>query len=353
MSVTALLLEQNWNAVPGGTARAGNRLIRALLDHTDHHIVGVHGSHRKDATLAVPSGLDIIEIPLPGRALQQIWSRVDQPLLDRWVDASVVHFPAYVMAPTSGARVVTIHDLAFVRHPEWFTSNGVAFLSRFLERVRRSDATVITPSSITADDCLAIGIDESRVHTIPWGIDAARAPAHEIDRVRDRYSLPERFVLYVGTLEPRKNVGNLVEAMRAVENVPLVIVGPQGWGEVDRGDSLTLGEVPDADLGPLMACATVLAYPSHFEGFGLPVLEAMAQGTPVMTTRKTAPAEIAGGAGLAVDTHSPAMIATALTDMVNSPNELKEMGTIALARAQNYRWAETAAAHVAIYEELA
>ncbi len=347
-----MLLEQNWNAVPGGTARSANRLVDALLTHTTVDLVGVHGAHKGAPVLALPPGLDVERIPLPGRALAESWSRMDRVSIDRWVRADVVHCPAYVMPKTSAARVVTIHDLAFVRHPEWFTPNGVRYFTRFLDRVRASDTVVIAPSQTTADDCVARGIDESRIHVIGWGIDVVAATDGGVADVRERYSLPDTFVLFVGTVEPRKNLGVLLEAMKMIPDAPLVIVGPAGWGDVSLGDATVLGNVPDADIGPLMAAATVLAYPSHFEGFGLPVLEAMAQGTPVVVTQRTAPAELAGDAGIAIDTHDPKTVADALREVLDAPGERARLGERARKQADRFTWDETARAHAAIYEEL-
>lgn len=347
-----LLVEQNWNAVPGGTARSANRLAKALAAYTSVEVVGVHGVHGAKPTLALPDGLETVQIPMPGRPLTESWSRFDRPSLDRWLEVDVVHAPAYVLPPTKAPRVATIHDLAFVRHPEWFTPNGVEYFTRFLRRVEQSDTVVIVPSQATADDCVARGIDESRIHTIGWGVDVAVATADQVADVTKRYGLPEDFVLFVGTLEPRKNVAALIDAMAHLPASSLVVVGPAGWGEIDLGGATVLGDVPDGDVEPLMAAAAVLVYPSHFEGFGLPVLEAMAQGTPVVTTQNTAPAELVEDAGIAVDTHSPIAIAEAVEGLLDSPSQRSELGERGRTRAATFRWDETARAHAAIYEDM-
>jgi len=303
-----ILVEQNWNAVPGGTARSINRLIVALSAYTDVSTVGIHGRHRQPPQLPLATGIKTVTVPLPGRILAETWSRVRFPSIDRWVEADVVHAPAYVLPPTQKPLVATIHDLAFVHHPEWFTPNGVAYLSRFLERVRRSDAAVIVPSGATAQDCVAKGISAERVTVIPWGIDVEAAADSEVERVRRRYSLPESFVLFVGTVEPRKNLHTLADAMATLP----------GHG--------------------------------HFEGFGLPVLEAMAQGTPVVTTQGTAPAEIAASGGLAVDTRSVSALAGALRDLMSDAAQRSELGAAGRIRAGEYLWQETARRTANVYE---
>ena len=166
-----------------------------------------------------------------------------------------------------------------------------------------------------------------------------------------KYSLPDTFVLFVGTIEPRKNLETLVAAMERLDT-PLVIVGPDGWGSVDVSQATLLGTVPDEDLSSILAAASILAYPSRFEGFGLPVLEAMAQGTPVLVTELTAPAVIAGDAGVHVNTRSREAIAGAISDLLAAPDEIQQMGLAGRERASIYRWSDTARAHAAIFEEL-
>ena len=288
---------------------------------------------------------------MPGRVLTEAWSRFGWPSIDRWLEADVTHAPAYVVPPVTTPLVVTIHDLAFVRHPEWFTANGVRFFNRFLRSVVRSDAAVVVPSETTADDCVLAGIDERRIATIPWGVDQTQASASEVGEVRKRHGLGEEFVLYVGTLEPRKNLAGLAAAMSAIESgPPLVVVGPRGWGDVTVPGGMLLGEVSGGDVAALMAAASMLVYPSHFEGFGLPVLEAMAQGTPVVVTNNTAPAEIAKDAGLAVDTTSPSALAAAIEALLRDEGERTAMGERGRLRAASYQWSKTAEATAALYE---
>lgn len=350
MTRAAILVEQNWNAVPGGTARSTNRLIDALSAYTDISVVGVHGRHGQEPQLPLPTGIETVTIPLPGRVLAETWSRVRFPSIDRWATVDVVHAPAYVLPPTQKPLVATVHDLAFVHHPEWFTPNGVAYLTRFLERVRRSDAAVIVPSGATAEDCVAKGISADRVTVIPWGIDVEAAAASDIERVRRLYSLPESFVLFVGTVEPRKNLHTLADAMATLPGAELVVVGPPGWGDIDVPGATLLGQVPAEDIEPVMAAASVLAYPSHFEGFGLPVLEAMAQGTPVVTTQGTAPAEIAASGGVAVDTRSVSALADALRDLMSDAAQRTELGEAGRIRAGEFLWQETARRTADVYE---
>ena len=352
MTKVAILLEQHWNRVPGGTAHSIVGLIDALGADPRVSVLGVHGQHRDDPVLPLPS-VPMAAVPFPGRAMTQSWSRTGRPRIDRWLrGADILHAPAYVMPATNLPCIATVHDLAFIRHPEWFTANGVGYLTRFVDRLKASRCEVMVPSQTTADDCAAVGIDTDRIHLVPWGINSAVASTTTIDDVRERYELPDRFVLFVGTIEPRKNLAGLADAMRTLPDVPLVLVGPDGWGSVSDIEALRLTNVPRVDLDAIIAAATVLAYPSHFEGFGLPVLEAMAQGTPVVTTRGTAAADVLGDGGLAVDTGSPARLAEALHALTSDETARNALGDSARQRAAEFTWERTAARAIEAYEEL-
>lgn len=350
----AIAVEQNWNAVPGGTARSTNHLIEALQRFTTIELVGVAGRHGHPPELEVPRGLTVETVPVPGRPLVQMWNRLRRPMIDRWVSGfDVVHAPAYLVPPSKQPTVVTIHDLAFRHNVDWFTPHGVKFFGRFLEQVGRADWPVIVPSKFTADDCLSAGIDHGRVHVVPWGVTAREYTAADIDERSRRLGLPDDFVLFVGTLEPRKNLDTLVAAMQLVPEIPLVVVGPIGWGNVTAGDAIVLGNLTSDDVGAVMAAASVLVYPSHFEGFGLPVLEAMSVGTPVIVTESSAAAEVAGDTGLAVRTDSAEPLATAIRSIIGSVELRERLGSAGQHRASEFTWEAAARATLDIYEATA
>ena len=345
-----MLLDQHWNTVPGGTARSVVGLVDALVEH-GCDVVGVHGRYLRPPVLELPGSVAAQRLPFPGRLMTQMWSRSGNPSPDSWLRADVLHAPAYVMPNTSMPVVVTLHDLAFKRYPEWFSARGVAYLNRFVDRVRETNSSVIVPSEATASDCLSVGIEEERLHVIPWGIDIPDVSSQRIEQMRITYGLPERFVLFVGTLEPRKNLGALIDAIELLDDVPLVVVGPDGWGDTSAA-GIRLPSLSRADLDAVMAAATVLVYPSHFEGFGLPVLEAMAVGTPVVTTAETAPAQILKDGGLAVDTQSPQAIAGAIEAIVADDALASRLGRSGKARAASFGWDVTARATQSVYEAI-
>ncbi len=197
-------------------------------------------------------------------------------------------------------------------------------------------------------DVEAAGIGSDRLRHVPHGVDATVASAADVDRVRARHDLPAQFVLFVGTIEPRKNLERLVQAVAHLdEPLPLVIAGADGWGGVAATLGRTsvetrfLGFVDDRDLPGLYAAATVFAYPSVWEGFGMPVAEAMVQGTPVITSRGTSTAEVAGGAAVLIDPLDVDDIARGLTTALGDRDRLHVVGR---ARAAEMTWEAATAA---------
>ena len=253
---------------------------------------------------------------------------------------------------------MTIHDLAFLHRPEHFTAQGVRFMTRAFELAQAEADVIVVPSETTAADCRSHGIDQGRLRTVPWG--ATRVELGEKDRVRvrARYDLPDCFVLFLGTHEPRKNLAALLEAHRsAAPDLPLIIAGPDGWGESVRTDPAAavraIGRVPAEDLAALYDAATALAYPSLLEGFGLPVLEAMAQGTAAITSATTSTAEVAGDTGVLVDPTDLSALGAALESVASDPDAWVERGRRASQRAALFTWAATGAALGAVYDEVA
>jgi glycosyltransferase involved in cell wall biosynthesis len=244
-----------------------------------------------------------------------------------------------------------------------FTANGVQFLEGALARTRDDADLVLCPSNATLDDCVAAGIEPARLRCVPWGMAVDKvAGEHAVERVRTRYGLQGRYVLFVGTLEPRKNLPRLIDAVARLphEDVVLAVAGPVGWGDaVGRSDAARrlgdrlrlLGFVEPGDLAPLNKGAAVVCYPSLWEGYGLPVAEALAQGAPVVTSAGTATEELVeGGAGLAVDPHDVDAIAGALARVLDDFDYAEQLRQAALDRAAERTWAATASQTIAAYD---
>jgi glycosyltransferase involved in cell wall biosynthesis len=262
-------------------------------------------------------------------------------LLGREGAADVLHCPTYRGPLRSRVPlVVTVHDLAVLRHPETFNRWTRLYSPRMVPHVLRAARRVIAVSEFTRRELVdLLGVPEERIHVVPNAV--------EDEFTRDGPAEQGEYVLAVGTLEPRKNLDRLVEAVRRTDT-ELRIVGARGWGGVEvAGNGVRwLGEVSDAELARLYRGAACVAYPSLYEGFGIPVLEAMACGVPVVTTRGTAMEEVANGAAVLVDARDPAEIAAGILRAVADRSRLVARG---LERARAFRWDAVAAATVDVY----
>ncbi len=347
----AYTLEQCWHPVPGGTAVATLEVERGLRARGDIDVVGVAGRHRRPPDPSFRPAVAPRSLPWARPWLYETWNRFEQPRVERVTGPiDVVHSTIAIPAATGSPHVVTVHDVAFVHTPERFTRHGARVMRRGLERCRGCDL-VLCPSASTAGDLEALGFDRARIRIVPWGVSIAAVTTDDIVRLRRTYELPERFVLFVGTVEPRKNLVRLGAAMRGVD-LPLVVAGAAGWGEavdLDGVDARFLGFVRHADLPALYSAATVFAYPSLQEGFGLPVAEAMAHGVPVVTSRGTSTEEVAGGAAVLVDPADEQSIADGIERALTDPTAWAEAGR---RRAAELTWDRAVEATVAAYREV-
>ena len=357
----AVTLEQCWHRVPGGVASSALDATRALLDHDDLDLVGVSARHLHPPEPPWVPPVPVQALPLPRRALYDSWHRLRRPAVERATGpVDVVYVTGMAMPPPSAPLVVTVHDLAFLQESGNSTRHGLRFFTRAVELARAEARLVCCPSQDTIDACIDHGFDPARLRLVPWGVDATRAGPAEVERVRAAYRLDHPFVLWTGTVEPRKNLPVLLDAFRRIDRhgLELVLVGPRGWNEDLRphlgtaaGRVRTLGFVPDADKAALYAAASVFCLPSRQEGFGLPVLEAMAQGAPVVTSAGTATAEVAGEAAVLIDPYDPAALAEALTRVLDDPGRAAGMATASLARAAEFPWSRTADLLAAVFHE--
>lgn len=354
----AAVVESCWHRVPGGTATSTTRSLAAVRRAARHDVVGLAAFHRHPPLLDELGDLPVVHLPLPRRALYEAWHRFRRPRFRRRIgDIDLVHATGGVIPPKIAPLVVTIHDLAFMHRPEHFTANGVRFLTTAFELARRDADLIIVPSQATATDCRAHGIDDARLRVVPWGATRVEVTDADRARVRTRYDLPAVFALFLGTHEPRKNLAGLIEAHRAAApDLPLIVAGPDGWGETitgsDTGAVRLIGRVPDADLAALYALATTFVYPSLLEGFGMPVLEAMAHGTASITSATTSTAEVAGDTGVLIDPSDIDQLGAALASVADDPDSWAERGQRAGLRAADFSWEATGEALGRIYDEV-
>ena len=297
-------------------------------------------------------------LPLPRLGLYESWQRFRRPAVQRVTGpVDLVHATTMAVPPKSAPLVLTVHDLAFLADPSHFSRRGLSFFRRGLTLARRDADLVLVPSQAVQTDCVAAGFAPERLQVVPHGVDSAPATADDIARVRATYGLGGRYLLWTGTREPRKNLRGLLAAFRQLQaDVDLVVVGPVGWGE-DLGSMLVrtprvrvTGFVPAADRDALYAGAELFAFPSLREGFGLPVLEAMAQGTAVVTSAGTAMAEFAVGA--LVDPADSGALADALDQLLADDLRRQELSARARTKAATMTWQAAATTTLAAYRTL-
>jgi glycosyltransferase involved in cell wall biosynthesis len=322
---------------PLALTRAGTaRHIRSLLSALEHEDVelrryGLGGSSR---ALVPVRDLGWYLAALPARARRD--------------GMEVLHCPTQ-RAPLHSRvpLVVTFHDLAVLRHPEAFNRWTRTYSRLVLPRVVRAARRVIAVSEFTKRELLdLLDVPEEKVRVIPNAVGAPFESEGE--------AAQGDYVLTVSTLEPRKNLPRLVEAHRraGLNGLPLLVAGAAGWGGVRvEGDGVHwLGEVRDDELARLYRGARCVAYVSLYEGFGLPVLEAMACGAPVVAGRNEAAEEVAGGAAVLVDPLDPDAIAAGISEAIDRRDELRARG---LERARAFDWHEVARATAGVYREAA
>ncbi len=355
------LVEQFWHRVPGGTAKATEKTLNALAAENELTVTGLAARHRAadSQRRRIPDSCSIVHHWLPRPLLYEMWMRSSGFSVDRYLSETdcVVWASSLIVPPTTQPVVATVNDLDFLTYPEFLTRRGRSFFPRMWQRALERSDRFVTPSLVVANDCVRRGVEESRISVVPYGVDAPVCPSGEVDTVLQDVDLPERFVLLVAPLGLRKNPVRLARALAAADCQVVAVGGLDSSVEAVEafaklGDRLrSLGLVDEMVLSALYRRAAALVYPSVAEGFGLPVLEAMAHGTPVITSAGTATEEVAGGAALLVDPLDTNSIAEATMAVLSDSHLAGDLAAKGARRATEMTWRHTGDGYTRIFKE--
>ena len=359
-----LVVDQLFAPVPGGTGRYAGELAAALTLTAPARSSLQPWSAWHGSRPTAPSGTSgLRQLPIGSKLLSRMWERGLGPAPR---DADVVHATTLLVPPKRrAALVVTIHDVVPWTHPETLTPRGVGFHRHMGARAASEADLIVTPTLSVADqvrDILAPGAEVVAVHP---GFSSDLTIPDDARERRARYVPRDDYLLFVGTAEPRKGLDTLLAALSepALMGQSLVVVGPRGWGGVDVwqeaevrgiGDRVTItGRVDDADLAALYAGARLVVMPSRAEGFGLPVLEAMTLGVPVVTSDDPAMREVGGGATQIFPVGDPTALSAAIVGVLGDAGLRAQMIEAGRIRARDFDWLDSARTLWGLYARLA
>jgi alpha-1,3-rhamnosyl/mannosyltransferase len=347
--------------------RVGYELTALDLDRTG----SARAIERLREELARTDGIELVPLRHDGRGGRVFrglgrelgWLPVGLPRRARALAVDLLHCPSPLAPPRAQVPVVvTVNDVMTFDRPEWFTKANVIQQRLVLRAVLRNAARVIVPSRFSADRVADVaGIPAERIAVIPYGVDARFSPGEPDAAALRRLGVERPYVLTVGALQPRKNIEGVLTAFeRLTTPHRLVVAGGRGWGDeglVRRAEALgpravLTGHVEDDELVALYRGADAFVFPSRYEGFGFPPLEAMACGTAVVASDRTSVPEVVGDAALTVSPDDPAAVAAALERVLGDPAERERLRANGLERAREFSWRRCAEATAAVYADV-
>lgn len=355
---------------PAGISRYTLHLLQAMaqLNRDDEFVVFQHRKHRTPL------------ITQPNFRRATLFAPVHHPLEQWMLPLELLRFPLDLLHSTDFipplrspvAAVITVHDLAFLHWPHFVTKDSAAYYGQ-IDRAVRHARHIIVPSDNTKQDLIGqLGVPENRVSVIPEAADPSFQPlpvAPTRQAIMEKYELPGAYILFVSTIEPRKNVTGLLHAFHHLReryratDVTLVLAGSHGWLYEEtlavvnslklENATRFLGRVSDEELRRLYVGARCHVHPAHYEGFGLPPLEAMACGTPTIVSNSSSLPEVVGDAALLVDPNNPEEIAVAMHRLLIDDDLHGELRAKGLQRAQCFSWESAAHSTLEVYQMVA
>lgn len=352
---------------PTGVGTFATQALRALAskDDLDLHAYGLTWRGSRHLASLLPDHVKASKWPMAARPLRKLWTRYDTPPIEWWTGTlDVIHGTNFVVPPTRHAgSLVTIHDLTCIRFPEMCTPDTLEYPALLRHALKRGTHVHAVSQFVANEVVQLLGVSPDRVHVVHHGLPDVLGgdPQHGHSLVGSK-----RYVLALGTVEPRKDLSGLVKAFDQVAindtDVHLAIAGPDGWGADELNETISvathrdrihrLGWVSNADRSALLAGATAFAYPSLYEGFGFPPLEAMSAGVPVVTTTAGALPEVLGDAALFSSPGSVGDLTDCLTQVLSDDELRKSLSSRGKTQCARYQWDTCATELTQVYKSI-
>ncbi|MBC8553595.1 MAG: glycosyltransferase, partial [Candidatus Brocadiales bacterium] len=310
------------------------------------------------------------ETTIQNNTLRILWEQIMLPIYSRKDRLDLFHYTDHALSLFQRTRptIITVHDIAYVRFPNLLNKSRQIYKKNILRvSIERADIIVADSFSTKRDIIKYYGVKEEKIKVVHLGVESRFRPISNVEEYRLRNNIPSKIILNVGTLEPRKNVITLIRAFeklreKGCKDYKLVIAGERGWlyeeilEEIENNEASKsisyLGVIRDEDLPELYNCADIFVYPSHYEGFGLPPLEAMACGIPVITSNTSSLPEVVGDAGIMVDPADVNSLCEAMHSVLTNKQLWQQMSRNGLQRSRLFSWKKTAKEILGIYDEI-